>query len=364
MTGTMWESEEREYAGGVKLYGCVPMSFRWMPKFLRLFLGWLYLMIFTTMFLIVPITLCVALPFFWTPERRIYSMIYLGMIGISLLLPLQEWPFMRKFGQLMYEVLDISCNLSTEERIKCIAEAESKHLITGMHPHGIVPFQAVIWASVCEQYLTDWETGKSVYGFGAAANAVYSIPFLRNLMGWLSAGNATYATLKNGLEKGKSPTCNRAGRKPRHLFLFPGGIAEVFTSQIGQNSVVFKKRRGLIKLSIETGAELVPSYVFGGTDFFHNLATGKSWLSELSRKLKMGLTWFWGRFGLPIPYHPKITVAIGNPIPIPEGWDGKSDIPEALIEQLHEAYITELQRVFETYKGPAGLPESATLEVQ
>jgi hypothetical protein len=83
-------------------------------------------------------------------------------------------------------------------------------------------------------------------------------------------------------------------------------VAEIFTSTPGRHTIVFKSRRGLVRLSIETGAELTPCYVFGGTDFFHNLATDDGLFSSLSRSLRMGLTIFWGPYGLPIPYAPKV----------------------------------------------------------
>ena len=126
-----------------------------------------------------------------------------------------------------------------------------------------------------------------MYGFGAAADVVMYIPFLRNVMGWLSGGPATYKALKDGLTKvgvtcryigmsavgyrlsdvshspvisyththtqtqtqtltfvylnirmcdhrslflhwqGDSPIVNRAGRTPKHLYILPGGVAEV-----------------------------------------------------------------------------------------------------------------------------------------
>jgi hypothetical protein len=282
-----------------------------------------------------------------------------------MLIPTREFPFIRKFGQLLYELLNISSNLAPEDRDRILVHSNNTHLITGMHPHGIVPFQALIWTAFCEQYLTDWdeEPPKRLYGFGAAANAVDSIPFLRNFMGWLSAGNASYSTLKNGLMHGICQFYTSGNRKPEHLFVLPGGVAEIFTSQPGKHVIVFKKRRGLIKLSIETGAELVPTYVFGGTDFFFNLATDDSWLSRVSRKMKMGLTWFWGRWWLPIPFHPRVTLVMGDPLPVPR-WDGKSDIPEDLIEQLHAAYIAEITRIFDTYKVAAGLDPGSKLEVR
>ena len=166
-------------------------------------------------------------------------------------------------------------------------------------------------AAYCDQYLSD-ETGRCIYGFGAAANVVCYLPFLRNIMGWLTAGSADYKVLKDGLVHGISPSANLVGRKPRHLFILPGGVAEVYTSTIGRNCIVLKERRGLVRLSIETRAKIIPGYVFGGTDFYHNLATSGSSLSTISRKLKAGITWFWGQFGLPIPFTPKVTLVIGK----------------------------------------------------
>lgn len=56
---------------------------------------------------------------------------------------------------------------------------------------------------------------------------------------------------------------NAVGRIPRNLFILPGGIAEIFTSTPGKHVVVFNRRRGIVKLALETGAHILPSYVFG-----------------------------------------------------------------------------------------------------
>jgi 2-acylglycerol O-acyltransferase 2 len=151
-------------------------------------------------------------------------------------------------------------------------------------------------------------------------------------------------------------------RKPRHLYILPGGVAEIFVSTPGKHAIVFKSRKGLCKLSIETGAKLTPCYVFGGTDFFFNLATGDGLLSKISRSLKAGLTIFWGRFGLPIPFTPRVTFVIGEPIPVPVGWDGKGPIPVELINELHETYMKAMVELFDTHKAVAGYPD-AKLEI-
>lgn len=107
---------------------------------------------------------------------------------ISLFYPEREWPFMRKIGQLWYEIFDFSCNLSPEERHQRVADGNTKQYIIGMHPHGIIPLQAILWTSYCDQYLHD-ESG-AMYGFGAAADIVCHVPLLRNVMSWLTASSA------------------------------------------------------------------------------------------------------------------------------------------------------------------------------
>lgn len=152
-------------------------------------------------------------------------------------------------------------------------------------------------------------------------------------------------------------------RKPRHLYILPGGIAEIFVSTPGKHAVVLRSRKGLCRLSIETGAKLIPCYVFGGTDFFHNLATGDGWLCSLSRYFKTSITYFYGPLCLPIPFTPRVTFIVGDPIAPPrEGWDGVGPIPSELIDQLHQKFMQALLELFDKHKAVCGHPE-ATLEI-
>jgi hypothetical protein len=56
---------------------------------------------------------------------------------------------------------------------------------------------------------------------------------------------------------------------------------------------------------------ILPTYVFGGTDFFNNLATSDGMFSRVSRRMRMGMTVFWGPYGMLFPYTPKVTMVIG-----------------------------------------------------
>jgi hypothetical protein len=262
--------------------------------------------------------------------------------------------------------------------------SDKQQLILAMHPHGIVPFQALLWAAYADQYLSD--STRELYGFGAAADVVLYMPFLRNIMGFLSGSSASYNVLRRGLVEVNSLNMYQTlihshlnlnvaitvvmkqgkvdsipNRVPRNLYILPGGIAEIFTSTPGRNAIVFRNRRGLCKLSVETGAELVPCYVFGGTDFFHNLATSDNWLTRISRRLRVGVTIFWGQLGLPVPFAPRVVMVLGDPIPVPVVPDD-DDKKSKAIDALHASFLQGMQHLFDKYKSDAGYPD-AQLEV-
>jgi hypothetical protein len=255
-----------------------------------------------------------------------------ALLLISFILPSYEWKSFRKVGQLWYELLDFRTNLSPERIAEIVHSGDSAQFIAGMHPHGIIPFHAMLYAAFCDQYLTSG--GRSLYGFGAGANVVLYLPLLKHIMSWLSVTGADYESLRDRLADYKAHSNSRHS-SAKHLFILPGGIAEVLVSAPKTHIVVFKRRRGLIKLALETGAHLAPIYVFGGTDFFHNLISGDNFVGRVSRRLRMGISVFYGPWFLPVPYTPRITFCYAEVVCV-EKWDlSKGPIPEELIDELH-----------------------------
>lgn len=338
------------------LHRCEPVSFLHLPRPVRVALGWITLVLFSLSFYSIPLIIIFTVYAFVVASAVpwVGLLVVYGAVVVSFLLPTAEIAAVRNLGQLWYEIFDFSSNLDEATRNEYINLGKTNQYILGMHPHGIIPIQAVLWASYCHQYMVN--ESNALYGFGAAADVVAYVPFLRNLMIWLSSTGAGYQQLKNGLA-GKVECCNNAGRIPRHLFLLPGGIAEVFTSTPGKNIIVFSNRKGLCRLSLETGAHLIPMYVFGGTDFFVNLATGDGIVSKFSRWLRAGLTIFWGQYMLPIPYTPRVSMCLGRPILI-KRWSGEGPVPDELVDDLHKKYIQAIQDLFETHKVEAGHADS------
>lgn len=174
-TGRFMSSKQNQ----PQLYRCEPVDWLWLPKPVRIALGWVVATIFSLTFLSIPICAIFLVPSFWRTFPKLATFL-LASVFLSVLLPPKEWKIMRRVPQLLYELYDFSCNLSPETCRKLVMEGDFKQYIIGMHPHGIVPIQALLWTAYCDQYMHIDD--RALYGFGAAADVVNYIPFLRNIM--------------------------------------------------------------------------------------------------------------------------------------------------------------------------------------
>ena len=104
-------------------------------KWMRWTCGWIYLVSFALLFLTLPLCCVFLLPACWTSERWKWSIVFLAAIITSLLLPVREWPFWRKMGQLWYEIFDFHSNLSPETRERNILAGDCNQYIIGMYPY-------------------------------------------------------------------------------------------------------------------------------------------------------------------------------------------------------------------------------------
>jgi len=149
-----------------------------------------------------------------------------------------------------------------------------------------------------------------------------------------------------GLIDASSKTLSKRLSKPRGTFvLYIGGMIELFYSSPKEEVVFLKERKGFIKLALRSGADVVPVYMFGNTTVLSVLAWGP--LESLSRTLGMSVTFFWGRFGLPVPKPVHMTYVRGRPLGMPQIENPTSED----IEKWHAVYCQKLTELFDTYKG-------------
>ncbi|KEP61020.1 UNVERIFIED_CONTAM: mono- or diacylglycerol acyltransferase [Hammondia hammondi] len=109
------------------------------------------------------------------------------------------------------------------------------------------------------------------------------------------------------------------------------------------------ERKGLLKLALETGADIVPIYCFGNTDTF-KLTKGCRSLQPIARLFRTALLLFYGRFGLPVSFEVPLLYVIGKALRFP-----KIRHPSTQdIEAAQKQYLAAVHRIFNTYKGLYG----------
>ena len=192
----------------VLLFECEPDSWKWMHPNLRHLLGWLYLIAFSMSFLLVPVSsLLLMIPWVWR-TYPVHAAVFLLFLITMTKVPTREWPAARSWAQLWYPIFRMTVNMSPSTRQKYLDMGETRNFAICMHPHGIIPFHALLWAAFCDQYMKDEASGHYLYGFGAVADVVMQMPLLRTMMGWLSCSSASYNSLRAGLSqvRGRSST--------------------------------------------------------------------------------------------------------------------------------------------------------------
>jgi hypothetical protein len=144
-------------------------------------------------------------------------------------------------------------------------------------------------------------------------------------------------------------------RDNKTIGISTGGVAEIFetNSPTGDEVIVLQSRKGIVKLAFQTGASLVPCYLFGNTKLL-SLWTGGAWghgfFRNLSRRLGVALIVFWGRFLLPIPYRVPILGTMAKAIPVPK----KDNPTEEEIDAVHKQLLEAMVKMFDKYKGAYG----------
>ena len=131
-----------------------------------------------------------------------------------------------------------------------------------------------------------------------AANVCFYVPGMRELYMWLGNVSCEKAVAKRQLQEGKS------------LWIYVGGLKEQIKTRYNSNTtdIVIKDRKGFVKLALENGAKLIPTYCFGETDLFYTTTFMQEFREMLVKKFRFCLTFCYGEYGLPIPMKKKLTL--------------------------------------------------------
>ncbi|XP_068103746.1 diacylglycerol O-acyltransferase 2-like isoform X2 [Hyperolius riggenbachi] len=185
-----------------------------------------------------------------------------------------------------------------------------RNYIIGSHPHGILCIGAFC------NFVTE-STGFSQKFPGirphlATLAGLFRLPILRE---YLMSGGLCPVN-----QKAIGYTLSQKGRG-NAVVIVVGGAAEALFSHQGATTIILNRRRGFVRLALEHGADLVPSYSFGEIDLYQQIHFSEgSFLRAAQCKIQKCIgfapCFFYGRgFTSPdskgfIPYSRPITTVV------------------------------------------------------
>ena len=222
--------------------------------------------------------------------------------------------------------------------------------ILGVHPHGFLPVGTLI-NMLSSTSRCDEKVFGGVHVRHLAASFCFFIPGYRD---FILAGGLIDAARYNA-KRALNPEYGMS------LALVPGGATEALYAGKGRNTLVLRRRRGFIKLALETGAHLVPVYSFGENDCFNQLSGVFPVVSRMQAKIQRVLGISMPIVTNLIPNRAKITTVFGTPIEVPK----LSEAPtEAQIDDLMDRYINALTALFNAHAAKyIENPEHRKLEI-
>ncbi|XP_060111508.1 2-acylglycerol O-acyltransferase 3 isoform X1 [Heteronotia binoei] len=251
--------------------------------------------------------------------------------------------------------------------IKLVKTAElppTRNYVLGSHPHGIICAGA--FSAFCTEATGFSRTFPGLRSHLCLLSGLFHMPVYREYM----------------MSSGMVPVSKRSldfllrGGPGNALVIVVGGASESLDCAPGEHRLLLQKRRGFVRLALQHGAALVPTYSFGETDIFRQLRFAEdSWARRLQRAFKERAGFapclFSGRgllcggtasssssWGI-LPFAAPITVVVGQPIPVPR----RPSPAQEEVDHYHALYVAALRALFEAHKGHCGLPPSAQLVI-
>jgi len=126
------------------------------------------------------------------------------------------------------------------------------------------------------------------------------------------------------------------------IALVPGGATEALYAMPGRSDVYIRRRKGFIKLAIETGSDLVPVYSFGESELYGQMSASFPFVQKIQKK-------FQAVFGISLPMITNILprkVAIVSVAAHPITVKKNPNPTDAEINEVLEEYIKSLERVY------------------
>ena len=190
---------------------------------------------------------------------------------------------------------------------------------------------------------------------GVTLNVTFFVPFFKDWLfmnGFCSANKSTLLSRLSGNHSHKES-----------IVLVPGGAAEALHCKPKTMKLCIRKRKGFIKLAMETKAAIVPCIGFGENDIFDTIYVGddptcrskdpadwsaRTFVWKLQRFLYKKFSFSTPLWTHLIPLAHPIDVVIGKPM------EFSGDLEPANVEKCHAQYLKAVQALYDEHKAKYG----------
>eukprot|EP01027_Heterolobosea_sp_BB2_P014645 GEZU01021008.1.p1 GENE.GEZU01021008.1~~GEZU01021008.1.p1 ORF type:complete len:359 (+),score=76.23 GEZU01021008.1:267-1343(+) len=157
-----------------------------------------------------------------------------------------------------------------------------KTYIIGLHPHGIFGWSSIAFLLGVHRRYREFD-GITMRVLSAAA--LLWIPFVREVLLFIGFIDASKPIAQTFLRQGKS------------IMIYVGGSLEVIESERNADIVlIMNRRKGFVRLALEEGVDLVPTFTFGQTDLYTQVKSLKQLRQFFVKTLRATITLVYGRF--------------------------------------------------------------------
>jgi 1-acyl-sn-glycerol-3-phosphate acyltransferase len=228
--------------------------------------------------------------------------------------------------------------------MKVVIEDESafdpnQAYVIAAEPHSVLPLGVLLFTPQCGIFPVPKVRG-------LASKAIFWSPGVRHIWTWLGSAPVTRESFTELLKKGI--TC----------VVVPGGVQECLHMKKGREVVFLKNRYGFIKVAMETGSPLVPTFCFGQSNAYKWWRPTGKWYTHLSRTIGFTPLVYWGKFGLSVPFPEPMYCVVGKPIAVTKNTNPSREE----VAVVHGQFIEAFEALFEKHKGDLGF-EGTSLEI-
>jgi len=211
-----------------------------------------------------------------------------------------------------------------------------------MTPHGVLPTSVIaVWHQFEELF-----TEVCVF-FGSQISIVPNYKFMLGMRGGYVP-----------IEKKRLVTVMESRQ---NVALVPGGVSEMLSCvPHGQTINVSIKHKGFVRLAIQQGYDLVPTFFFHANDQYNNPGRLlQLWTYKLTG-IPVGVPIYVNKWLLPFSNRTPIKVALGRRIPVRKNLSPTAEE----VETVHRLFYEEVCRVWEKYKVEYGYDDRDLAYVQ